>query len=293
MPSALLNMRRVSLYRSIKLLYPTPNALPSTSCRCFSNSGSITLVNSSLNFNLSRSKHRHNLVSHNSTGLDLKSGIFSRSMFIQTTPTPNEDAVKFMPGREVMPDNGSKEFTSLQSASQSPLARRLLTVAGVKAVFFGPDFITVVRVSDVDWQVLKPEIFGAITEAFASGEPVLDQDAEVISDTTILPEDDDVVAMIKELLEQRIKPAVAEDGGNIIFRGFEPESGTVKVELQGACSSCSSSSVTLKMGVQNMLMHYVPEVKQVEEVKSEAEQQSEAAFSSLEKRLSDSGILRS
>eukprot|EP00183_Erythrolobus_madagascarensis_P007006 CAMPEP_0185846602 /NCGR_PEP_ID=MMETSP1354-20130828/2177_1 /TAXON_ID=708628 /ORGANISM="Erythrolobus madagascarensis, Strain CCMP3276" /LENGTH=311 /DNA_ID=CAMNT_0028546755 /DNA_START=200 /DNA_END=1135 /DNA_ORIENTATION=- len=219
--------------------------------------------------------------------------VLRRSLFIQTTTTPNEDAIKFSPGQQVMPGNNAQEFLSLQSASQSPLARRLLVIEGVRSVFLGPDFITIVRQPGVEWSLLKPEVFEAITNSFESGEPVILPESAPVSDTTILPEDDEVVAMIKELIEQRIKPAVAEDGGNIIFRGFDAESGVVSVELQGACSSCSSSSVTLKMGVQNMLMHYVPEVKQVVEVKSEAESKSDEAFQSLEKRLTDSGILRS
>jgi len=232
--------------------------------------------------------------------------MFIRSLFIQTTPTPNENAMKFSPqGEAVMKDGSSMEFYSIREASRSPLARTLLMLDGVKSVYFGPDFITVMKEPDFSWNTLKPEVFEAITTAYASGEPIYNDVPGgeagagatslegVITDTTILETDSDVVAMIKELMETRIKPAVAEDGGNIIFRGFDEESGVVSVELQGACSSCSSSSVTLKMGVQNMLMHYIPEVKEVVEVKGEAAQVAEAEFENLEKKLSDTGILRS
>ncbi|KAA8497035.1 NFU1 iron-sulfur cluster scaffold-like, mitochondrial [Porphyridium purpureum] len=220
----------------------------------------------------------------------------ARSMYIQTTPTPNEHALKFVPGVPVTPNGTSVEFLSMRDAGNSPLARRLLVIEGVKGVFLGADFITVMKDPEVEWAVLKPELFENITVAFSNNEPVLEdhvEGQEVITDTTILPEDSEVVAMIKELLETRVKPAVAEDGGSIIYRGFEPATGVVQVELQGACSSCSSSSVTLKMGVQNMLMHYIPEVKSVEEVKSPGQEASEAALVSMEERLKDSGHLRS
>lgn len=224
-----------------------------------------------------------------------------RSMFIQTQTTPNAHAVMFLPGREVMPGGaGSADFPSLRTAGGSPLARRLLAVDGVRSVFFGGDFVTITKDDPIDWSVVRPEVFEVIMEFFADGsEPVLLADGEtgVHSDTAITDDDDEVVAMIKELLEMRVKPAVAEDGGSILYRGFDPETGVVNLELQGACSTCSSSSITLKNGVENMLRHYIPEVKAVQEVLGEhadpVEKASADALSAVERRLADSGILRS
>ncbi|GAB0490660.1 hypothetical protein MMPV_001897 [Pyropia vietnamensis] len=236
-----------------------------------------------------------------------------RSLFIQTQPTPNADAVMFLPGREVMPGGvGTAEFGSLRDASGSALARRLLTLDGVRSVFFGSDFVTVTKQADVTWAVLRPEVFGVVADFFATGEPVLGGTAAGAdgaegegggpagpADTAILDTDSEVVAMIKELLETRVKPAVAEDGGNIVFVGYDESTGIVSLALQGACSTCSSSSVTLKHGVENMLRHYVPEVKGVAEVQPDGaaadpvERESEKALSAMEKKLADAGILRS
>eukprot|EP00871_Galdieria_phlegrea_P005949 jgi/Galph1/841/GphlegSOOS_G5581.1 len=188
------------------------------------------------------------------------------------------------------------DFSNATSARVSPLAKRLFAIDGIAAVFLGPDFITVTKKENIQWSVLRPEIFEAIMEFYNGEEPVLMEDVPE-SDTTIRPEDDEVVAMIKELLETRIKPAVAEDGGNILYRGFHPETGIVDLELQGSCTTCSSSVVTLKSGVENMLMHYIPEVKGVREVMSEERQRIEEAsrvqLKSLEERLRDAGVLRS
>ncbi|EME28287.1 putative iron-sulfur cluster scaffold protein [Galdieria sulphuraria] len=219
-----------------------------------------------------------------------------RSLFLQSQPTPNPDSVKFLPGREVVPNEASVDFPNAQSAQISPLAKRLFRIEGISSVFLGPDFVTVTKREDVSWSVLRPEIFEAILEFYSSEEPVL-LGSLPESDTTIRPEDDEVVAMIKELLETRIKPAVAEDGGNILYRGYNPDTGIVDLELQGSCTTCSSSVVTLKSGVENMLMHYIPEVKGVREVISEErqkmEQVSREQLQSLEQRLRDSGVLRS
>lgn len=222
-----------------------------------------------------------------------------RSMFIQTQPTPNAHAVMFMPGREVMPGaQGSADFPSVRSTASSPLARKLFSVDGVRSVFLGGDFITITKDDPVDWAVLRPEIFEVIMEFFTNGaDSVILQDGDSVPnpDTLITEDDDEVVAMIKELLETRVKPAVAEDGGSILFRGFDEENGVVKLELQGACSTCSSSSITLKSGVENMLRHYIPEVKSVQEVfgeHAEVRKANEEAFSAVEKKLTDSGILR-
>lgn len=222
--------------------------------------------------------------------------LWRRWLFLQSQPTPNPDSVKFLPGREVVPNGGSVDFPNAQTAQISPLAKRLFRVDGISSVFLGPDFVTVTKREDVSWSVLRPEIFEAILEFYTSEEPVL-LESLPDSDTTIRPEDDEVVAMIKELLETRIKPAVAEDGGNILYRGYHPDTGIVDLELQGSCTTCSSSVVTLKSGVENMLMHYIPEVKGVREVVSEERQRMEQAsreqLQSLEQRLRDSGVLRS
>lgn len=133
-------------------------------------------------------------------------------------------------------------------------------------MFFGYDFITVTKSEDAGWDFLKPEIFAAIMDFYSSGQPlVMDSDALAATDTAIREDDSETVAMIKELLETRIRPAVQDDGGDIEYRGFDPESGIVSLKMQGACSGCPSSSVTLKSGIENMLMHYVPEVKGVEQ----------------------------
>ncbi|GJQ11624.1 hypothetical protein GpartN1_g4772.t1 [Galdieria partita] len=222
--------------------------------------------------------------------------LFKRGLFLQSQPTPNPDSVKFLPGREVVPNEASVDFPNAQTAQISPLAKRLFRIEGISSVFLGPDFVTVTKREDVSWSVLRPEIFEAILEFYASEEPVLLENLPE-SDTSIKPEDDEVVAMIKELLETRIKPAVAEDGGNILYRGYHPDTGIVDLELQGSCTTCSSSVVTLKSGVENMLMHYIPEVKGVREVVSEErqkmEQVSREQLQSLEQRLRDSGVLRS
>lgn len=192
------------------------------------------------------------------------------------------------------------DFPSLRSAGASPLARKLLGVDGVRGVFFGAHFITVTKDEDVDWAVLRPEIFEVIMDFFLDdSQPVLLDGAGEgwNNDTAIDENDSEVVAMIKELLETRVKPAVAEDGGSILFRGFHEKEGIVDLELQGACSSCSSSSVTLKSGVENMLRHYIPEVKTVREVPGEhtspLERTSHEQLSKVEQALADKGILRS
>lgn len=223
-----------------------------------------------------------------------------RSMFIQTQPTPNAHALMFLPGRHVMPNGaGTADFPSAQAASRSALARRLFEVSGVRAVFFGGDFVTVTKDVPVEWGALRPDIFEVLMEFFTAGDhPVMAEEAhgDVNVDTAIADDDDEVVAMIKELLETRVKPAVAEDGGSIVYRGFDAETGVVRLEMQGACSTCSSSSITLKNGVENMLRHYIQEVATVEQVGSqvvdEVLRENERAFSDVEKRLGESGILR-
>ena len=194
----------------------------------------------------------------------------ARSMFIQTESTPNEDSVKFIPGVPVM-ESGSAEFLDTRSSLASPLAIRLIGIEGVKAIFYGPDFITVSKDSSVAWSILKPEIYSILMEFFSSGQPLFkseeDRDSAGPQDTRILDTDSEVIAMIKELLDTRVRPAIMEDGGDIEYRGFNEDDGVVQVKLKGSCRGCSSSTVTLKSGIERMLMHYIPEVKGVEQVR--------------------------
>ncbi|KAK7343260.1 hypothetical protein VNO77_11873 [Canavalia gladiata] len=188
-----------------------------------------------------------------------------RSMFIQTQATPNPWSLMFYPGKPVM-EVGSADFPNPRSAMNSPLAKSLFAIDGVTRVFFGSDFVTVTKSEDTAWEFLKPEIFAAIMDFYSSGQPLfLDSQAAATMDTAIHQDDSETVAMIKELLETRIRPAVQDDGGDIEYRGFDEDTGIVKLRMQGACSGCPSSSVTLKSGIENMLMHYVPEVKGVEQ----------------------------
>ncbi|MBF0374895.1 MAG: NifU family protein [Alphaproteobacteria bacterium] len=180
-------------------------------------------------------------------------------MFIQTEATPNPATLKFLPGRAVM-ERGTVDFASEGAAARSPLAQRLFAIDGVTGVFLGSDFVTVAKRDAQDWPVLKPQILAAIMEHFASGAPVVVDGGEQAEQG----DDSDVVTQIKELLDTRVRPAVANDGGDIIFRSFED--GVVYLTLQGACSGCPSSTATLKHGIENMLRYYVPEVQAVEAV---------------------------
>ncbi|KGN46031.1 nifU-like protein 4, mitochondrial [Cucumis sativus] len=188
-----------------------------------------------------------------------------RTMFIETQSTPNPSSLMFYPGKPVM-EVGSADFPNARSAMNSPLAKALYGVDGVVRVFFGSDFVTVTKSNDASWDFLKPEIFAAIMDFYSSGQPLfLDSKTAAAMDTAIKEDDSETVAMIKELLETRIRPAVQDDGGDIEYRGYNEETGIVTLRMQGACSGCPSSSVTLKSGIENMLMHYVPEVKGVEQ----------------------------
>lgn len=191
-----------------------------------------------------------------------------RTMFIQTESTPNDDSLKFIPGVDVM-GQGSAEFTDTRSALASPLAIRLMGVDGVRTVFFGPDFVTVSKDTETPWNVVKPEIYSTLMEFFTSKQPLFRSEEERNKagpqDTKILDTDSETVAMIKELLETRVRPAIMEDGGDIEYRSFED--GIVKVKLKGSCRGCDSSTVTLKTGIERMLMHYIPEVQGVEQVR--------------------------
>jgi Fe-S cluster biogenesis protein NfuA len=191
-------------------------------------------------------------------------------MFIQTEATPNPATLKFLPGREVLVE-GTADFRDAPAAREaSPLAGRLFDVPGITGVFFGYDFVTVTKDDRHDWQHLKPAILGAIMEQFMSGAPVMSSAAQAKHDEAADSgefydkEDEEIVLTIKELLETRVRPAVAQDGGDITFRGYE--NGTVFLNMKGACAGCPSSTATLKHGIQNLLRHFVPEVQQVEQV---------------------------
>ena len=185
-------------------------------------------------------------------------------MFIQTEQTPNPQTLKFLPGKVVMHD-ATAFFQNIQEAENSPFAKRLFEVEGVEGVFFGSDFITITKTQSIDWQVMKPLILGSIMDHYNSGEETLIKDEKKDNTSLKQNEDDtDIVKQIKELLDTRVRPAVAMDGGDIIYDSFKD--GIVYLQMQGACSGCPSSTATLKMGIENMLKHYVPEVQEVRPV---------------------------
>jgi Fe-S cluster biogenesis protein NfuA len=185
-------------------------------------------------------------------------------MFIETEDTPNPATLKFLPGRDVM-GTGTADFTSVETAARSPLASALFAQDGVARVFLGGDFIAVTKSDDVSWSALKPLVLSVVVDQFVSGRPVIEGQADT-ADEDVLPEDQEIVDQIKELLDTRVRPAVAGDGGDIVFRGYRD--GVVRLHMQGACSGCPSSRATLKHGVENMLRHYVPEVQSVEQVEA-------------------------
>jgi len=207
-----------------------------------------------------------------------------RNLFIQTQETPNPSSLKFLPGRTVLEGGGTFDVPSIAAAKGSPLAKLLFRIDGVKAVFFGGDFITVTKYDDegVEWKVMKPEIFATVMDFFNSGLPVVHEGAEISGDTEIYDDDDDTVQMIKELLDTRIRPTVQEDGGDIVYMGFDD--GVVKLKMQGSCTSCPSSIVTLKNGVQNMLQFYIPEVVSVEQIFDEADKVVQDELAKLDEK---------
>jgi Fe-S cluster biogenesis protein NfuA len=184
-------------------------------------------------------------------------------MFIQTEQTPNPATLKFLPGRDVVA-KGVIDFTDPDKAQASPLARRVFGVEGVTGVFLGADFVTVTKAAGEDWYALKPAVLGAIMEHFMSGDPILEPDAALADDAGGSEDDSELVKQIRELIDTRVRPAVAQDGGDIIFRGFER--GVVYLHMRGACSGCPSSAITLKNGIENLLRYYVPEVVEVRQV---------------------------
>ena len=185
-------------------------------------------------------------------------------MFIQTESTPNPATLKFLPGQTVL-EMGTADFPSADTAGNSPLANRIFAVDGVTGVFLGNDFVTVTKADAMEWDHIKPAILGAVMEHFQSGQPAIDGDgAGSGGHAEHTGEDGAIVDQIKELLDTRVRPAVAQDGGDITFHGFER--GVVYLHMQGACAGCPSSTLTLKMGIENLLRHYIPEVVEVRPV---------------------------
>jgi len=224
----------------------------------------------------------------------------SRSIFIQTENTPNPDALKFLPNHPILPEGISSPFieyltprSTLSPPYPSPLAANLMNIDGVTSVFYGTDFITVTKAADINWAHIKPEVFSLITEAVTSGQNIVNiterstgeqgQDGSEEDSLSYNENDSEVVGMIKELLETRIRPAIQEDGGDIEYRGFD--GGNVLLKLRGACRTCDSSTVTLKNGIEGMLMHYIEEVKGVVQVMDQEEEVAMREFAKFEEKL--------
>ena len=184
-------------------------------------------------------------------------------MFIQTESTPNPATLKFLPGQSVL-EVGTADFPSADTAAASPLARRIFGVEGITGVFLGTDFVTVTKADGVEWDHVKPAILGAVMEHFQSGDQAVDGAAGGAGHADHDGPDAEIVGQIKELLDTRVRPAVAQDGGDITFHGFDR--GVVYLHMQGACAGCPSSTLTLKMGIENLLRHYIPEVVEVRPV---------------------------
>ncbi len=184
-------------------------------------------------------------------------------MFIQTETTPNPATLKFLPGETVL-EVGTADFSNCEAAENSPLAKNIFAVDGISGVFFGNDFITVTKNDTYEWDNLKPEVLASIMDHYQSGNAVMDNNYGSISHAEHVGPDKKIVDQIKELLDTRVRPAVAQDGGDITFHGFDD--GIVYLHMQGACAGCPSSTMTLKMGIENLLKHYIPEVSDVQPV---------------------------
>ncbi|OAF69960.1 hypothetical protein A3Q56_02303 [Intoshia linei] len=207
--------------------------------------------------------------------------------FIQVQNTPNPHSLKFLPGKNILQNDkmSTMDFPTLESAINSPFARNLFSIKGVKGVFLGTDFVTITKVEDVEWSELKSIIFGNIMDYLSSNLPIVNFDKVEGSKkiSTDNESDAEVIEMINELLDSRIRPTVQEDGGDIEYRGYS--NGVIKLKLQGACSNCPSSSITLKSGIQNMIQYYIPEVLSVEEVFDESDQIAKDEFENLETKI--------
>lgn len=207
--------------------------------------------------------------------------LLSRNLFIQTADTPNENALKFLPLMKILQESETREFLSGREAACSPLAMKLFTVDGVKSIMLGSNFITIEKTNETfEWALLKPEIFSILTECLTNGTPIITE-SELSKDIGFNEEDDEVIAMIKELIFTRIRPAIQDDGGDIEFVSFSEDSGTVYLRLKGACRTCDSSSVTLKNGIESMLKYYIEEVEEVKQV-DEAADEAEKSFAEFE-----------
>jgi Fe-S cluster biogenesis protein NfuA len=185
-------------------------------------------------------------------------------MFIQTEETPNPATLKFLPGREVM-GLETMDITSAHGASASPLAQALFAIEGVEGVFLGSDFITVTKSKDKDWQILKPPILACIMEHFTANRPVRAAMTDPAMPVAAATEETETVKQIRELLDRKVRPAVAQDGGDITFHSFED--GVLSLHLKGSCAGCPSSTATLKAGIENMMKHYIPDVREVRQVR--------------------------
>lgn len=185
-------------------------------------------------------------------------------MFIETEATPNPDTLKFLPGRTML-ETGTADFPTIESADVSPLAVAMFAIVGVKGVFLGQDFITITKSSDEAWDGLKPNVLAGLMQFFASGAEIVNAGADLGTVAVDENEEDaEIVEQIKTLLDEKVRPAVAGDGGDIVYRGFKE--GVVYLQMQGACSGCPSSTMTLKHGIENLLKYYVPEVVDVQAV---------------------------
>lgn len=185
-------------------------------------------------------------------------------MFIQTQDTPNPQTLKFLPGVEVL-KSGTRSYENADDCNDAPIAKTIFEVEGVKSIFLAKDFISVTKQEDQDWEYLKPLVLAAIMDHFLAGMPtVMESSAKEEAENKTPESSDDITNQIIDLIETRVRPAVAQDGGDIVFRDFKE--GVVYLELQGACSGCPSSTITLKSGIENMLKHYIPEVESVESI---------------------------
>jgi len=233
--------------------------------------------------NRSNQSHRHPVSSVSLSTIQQLHTTVPLQMFIQTQDTPNPNSMKFLPGIEVL-GSSTMDFPSVSEAFSSPLAKLLFRVEGVKSVFLGPDFITITKVDETNWNTIKPEVFAIIMDFFSSGLPVVNESRKSEDVSSHSEEDEDTVLLIKELLDTRIRPTVQEDGGDIIFKSFKD--GIVHLKMQGSCTTCPSSMVTLKSGVQNMLQFYIPEVISVEQVlEDEDDRKSNEEFKKFEAKL--------
>ncbi|KXL50361.1 hypothetical protein M433DRAFT_51701, partial [Acidomyces richmondensis BFW] len=297
-------MASKSAVRGLAKALPRPKATSTSSgrqrfatantYRCFSDTPHASPIS------VSRSQHRPTVSPLNQVSIR-RTPPAARTIFIQTESTPNPDALKFIPNHNVLPDDFPSSFleylsprSTLAPPHPSPLAAKLLNVDGVTSVFYGKDYITVTKDSATPWAHVKPEVFSLITETVTGGQPIVTtveakagehgQDSSSSEkQASYAPEDEEVVGMIQELLETRIRPAIQEDGGDIEFRGFHD--GQVLLKLRGACRTCDSSTVTLKNGIESMLMHYIEEVKGVQQVMDQEEEIAMKEFAKFEEKL--------